>query len=416
MLDDAADNFDIGVDFSLSPELPIDSGHLPPLLDDQLVQPMAAMSLNLDAPNSNLRHDLYSKSILKSSHFAFSGSTDFTASAFVSVLSLFNALLDSGCTHHIVRDRSLFSNYISKFISIGTENCGTLAALGTGDVDFKSSFGDRSVIFTLRGCLYAPSAPINLLSVGALVERGMSALFSPGGITKVSFPDNHPTLPAFTFTATVRNRLSFLKLDFVSPGDLLNDATALSAPSFPRVTLDSMLWHRRFGHIGMDATRAALTKAYVKGVKFEGPFLRDHCVSCIIGKSPRQSYSHHGHRASKIGELLHMDLCGPYPVQGPRGERHFYNILDDKSNFGFTFGLRNKNDAFSHYKSTESFIERATGVTILAIRCGGELELTSGDMGKYLASKGIAVQKTVPYAHQQNGKSERYIRTMEEGS
>jgi hypothetical protein len=26
------------------------------------------------------------------------------------------------------------------------------------------------------------------------------------------------------------------------------------------------------------------------------------------------------------------------------------------------------------------------------------------------------VQKTVPYAHQQNGKSERYIRTLEEGS
>lgn len=51
----------------------------------------------------------------------------------------------------------------------------------------------------------------------------------------------------------------------------------------------------------------------------------------------------------------------------------------------------------------------------LKIRCGGELELTSGDMGKHLAAKGIVVQKTVPYAHEQNGKSERYIRTMEEG-
>ena len=115
--------------------------------------------------------------------------------------------------------------------------------------------------------------------------------------------------------------------------------------------------------------------------------------------SPRQSYSHHGPQASNIGELLYMDLCGPYPVQGPCGEKHFYNILDNKSNFGFTFGLRNKNDAFSHYLSMEPFIEHATGVTILAIHCGGELELTSGDMGKHLASKGIVVQKTVPYAH-----------------
>jgi hypothetical protein len=247
MLDDAADNFDIGVDSSPSTDLPIDPGHLPPTLDDQLVQPIAAMSLNLDAANTNLRHDLYSKSlqVLKSSCFAFSGSTDFTTSAFISVLSLFNALLDSGCTHHIIQDRSLFSNYTSKSIPIKTANCGTLAALGTGDVDFRSSFRDQSVIFTLRGCLYAPSASINLLSVGALVEREMSALFSPGGMTKVSFPADHPTLPAFTFTATVVNRLSFLKLDFVPPGKPMVDvsATALPALSFPRVKLDSMLWH-----------------------------------------------------------------------------------------------------------------------------------------------------------------------------
>jgi hypothetical protein len=328
MLDDAADNFDVGVDFLSPPDPPIDSGHLPPMLDDELVQPMAAMSFNLDAPNSSVRLDLYSKRDFEVSRFAFSGSTDFTTSAFVSVLSIYNVLLDSGCTHHIVRDRSLFSNYASKSISIGTANCGTLAALGTGDVDFKSVFGSQPVIFTLRGCLYAPSAPTNLLSVGALVERGMSTLFSPGGITKVSFPDDHPSLPGFALRASVVNRLSFLKLDFLPPPDPLDGVTALHAPSFPRVKIDSMLWHRRFGHIGMDATRAALTKSYVKGVAFEGPFLHDHCVPCIVGKSPRQSYSHHGHRASKIGELLHMDLCGPYPVQAPRGEKHFYNILD----------------------------------------------------------------------------------------
>ena len=50
------------------------------------------------------------------------------------------------------------------------------------------------------------------------------------------------------------------------------------------------------------------------------------------------------------------------------------------------------------------------------IHCGGELELTAGQMGDHFTSKGIVVQRTVPYAHQQNGKSERYIRTIEEGA
>ena len=60
-------------------------------------------------------------------------------------------------------------------------------------------------------------------------------------------------------------------------------------------------------------------------------------------------------------------------------------------------------------------MERSSGAIVLTVRCGGELELTAGKMGAHFASKGITVQSTVPYAHQQNGKSERYIRTLVEG-
>ena len=104
MLDDAADNFDVGVDIPSSSDHHVDPGHHLPMLDDQLVQPMAAMSLNLDALNFSIHLDLYSERDSEISRFAFSGSTNFATSAFVSVLSFYNALLDSGCTHHIVRD------------------------------------------------------------------------------------------------------------------------------------------------------------------------------------------------------------------------------------------------------------------------------------------------------------------------
>jgi hypothetical protein len=131
----------------------------------------------------------------------------------------FNVLLDSGCTRHVVRDLALFHDYAAKStgISVGTATCGSLVALGSGDVEFRYPFGDRCVTFTLRDCLYAPTAPMNLLSVGTLVERGMSCLFSPGGVTKVFFPDDHPKFPGLTFSATVANRLSFLLLDFIPP-------------------------------------------------------------------------------------------------------------------------------------------------------------------------------------------------------
>ena len=89
-------------------------------------------------------------------------------------------------------------------------NCGSLAALGTGDVKFRYSFSEKQVVFTLKGCLYAPMAPINLLSVGALVEHGFTCLFSPGGVTSLSYSDSHPRLPGLSLGASVLNRLSFL--------------------------------------------------------------------------------------------------------------------------------------------------------------------------------------------------------------
>ena len=124
----------------------------------------------------------------------------------------------------------------------------------------------------------------------------MSCLFSPGGLTKLFFPKDHPRLPDFSFSATVINRLSFLRLNFISP-EATTVPTAMPAilvpcppaSSFPQLKLDSILWHQRFGHIGMEATKAALTKDYVKGIQFDSPFIHDHCIPCLVGKSPQRS-------------------------------------------------------------------------------------------------------------------------------
>ena len=189
------------------PSLPPDPGPssdspiISPALDSELfLPPIANLSVASFVPNTDFREDLYDRSDFKLySHMAMA-TVDFETTAMVSLLTTYNALLDSGCTHHIVRDRTLFRRYTEQPVSVGTANCGSLEALGTGDVEFKHPFGDRHIIFTLKACLYAPSAPINLISVGALAERGMSCLFSPGGLTKLFFPKDHPRLPDFSFS------------------------------------------------------------------------------------------------------------------------------------------------------------------------------------------------------------------------
>jgi hypothetical protein len=387
----------------------------PSTLDDipiiQHTDPLT-MSSSVIEPNQNIERYLYPMRD-SSKSLAFASNSKVNPTAFLSLGGRFNSCLDSGCTDHIITDRKLFHTYdTSGAVSVGTANCGSLSAVASGDVVFRIPFQNRFVLFTLRHCLHAPDAPINLISVGALNEGHLTVTFVPGGNTSISYSKSDPVLPGFTFMATVVSRLSFLRLDFVLPSV---SSCAFPAFTFPKLKLSSTLWHRRFGHLGMDATKETLLKEYATGINFTGPFVHEHCVACIIGKSPQHSYSHHGHRASSIGELLHMDLCGPYPVQTPDGKRHFYVILDDHSNFGFLHLLRLKSEAFLAYCRTEAFIRRSCGKLVINVRVDGALELTKGDMAKHFDQHGIVVQRTAAYAHQQAGKIERYVRTIEEG-
>jgi hypothetical protein len=124
--------------------------------------------------------------------------------------------LDSGCTDHIITDQQLFQTYDeSGAVDIGTANCGLLSAKASGNVSFHVPYEDRFFVFTLCGCLHAPDAPLNLLSVGALNECGMTITFNTfGAPTTLSYPLTDPELPGFSMTAQVIRRLSLLKLDF----------------------------------------------------------------------------------------------------------------------------------------------------------------------------------------------------------
>ena len=186
----------------------------------------------------------------------------------------FNSLLDSGCTHYIIQDRVLFWTYdTTRATPVKTANCGFLQTLARGTVRFRVVSGGRTVTFILNDCLHAPDAPINLISVGALTEKDAVFTFRKD-VTTISFPHDHPVLPSFSFHASVLHRLSFLNCDFIRPSaspvpplcdppsPLLEVLDLSLSATFPPVSLTPELWHRRLGHLGLEATRAVLTKDY----------------------------------------------------------------------------------------------------------------------------------------------------------
>ena len=201
-------------------------------------------SSSIVALNQNLHRDVYAmQESIKLSNFV--ASTEFNHTAFLSLGGKFNTCLDLGCTDYIITNCALFQNYDTKgAVEIGTANCGSLSAKGSGNVTFCLPFKDRYVFLTLRGCLHAPDAPINLISAGALNESQLRVTFQPDGPTSISYLLTDPELPGFTFFVMVIRHISFWNLDFVPPTSITPRPHAFSTITFPKIKQSSTLWHR----------------------------------------------------------------------------------------------------------------------------------------------------------------------------
>jgi len=244
-----------------------------------------------------------------------------------SIASSFNTILDSSCTNHIICDHALFWTYREdQAVPVKMANCGILKTLARGDVKFRVPFSDQQIILTLSDCLHAPNAPLNLLSVGTMQEKQIQIHFNEEHMI-IHFPSDHPVLSRHTITAVIFHHLSFMQCDFLPFEPSLSDSSELAFPTFTKVKLTPALWHRRLGHIRIDATRAVFMKNYAKGVVWTGSFMKEFCVPCLIGKHPQQPYTNYGNRVTQICELLHMDTCGPFPVQMPHKKSLFWGFL-----------------------------------------------------------------------------------------
>ena len=309
-----------------------------------------------------------------STYYAFSSISEILPDQPIALHTLslnYNTALDSACTNHIFHDRSLFHTYnIDGAVSVKTANCGVLPTLAIGDVKVKLTVDGKNITWTLRNCLHAPTVPINLISVGALQEHHMSVIFSFQKTT-ISFPSAHPILSGLSFDAYITQRLSLLNLVFILP-----DALPVALHLFPVTPPSPDIWHRRFGHLGHEASRNVLNGNYATGItKPTAPYpTSPHCIPCLIGKSPQTPYSHNAKRALSVCDLIHVDTCGPFPTLTPKKELYLIIFLDDKSNYGVTVLLTSKNTAFLAWKRVEAAWELISGNRVKAVRLDGTKE------------------------------------------
>ncbi|GJP63621.1 hypothetical protein CLOP_g20691 [Closterium sp. NIES-67] len=76
-----------------------------------------------------------------------------------------------------------------------------------------------------------------------------------------------------------------------------------------------------------------------------------------------------------------MDLVGPFPVRGSKGERYFLTIVDDWSRLMWAYPLKQKDHAASTIRDDWlPFVERQSGHPCKSIRTDRGGEFLGGDL------------------------------------
>ena len=97
---------------------------------------LAAMSITRLISAKSIAYSSYAMSTITKS--SIPNSNVITPTYLVSSKITQNSVLDSTCTQHIIRDRSLFWSYDPAGAkSVGTANCRTLETLAAGDVKLR---------------------------------------------------------------------------------------------------------------------------------------------------------------------------------------------------------------------------------------------------------------------------------------
>jgi len=98
----------------------------------------------------------------------------FVATCFASDITSETWLIDSGCTHHMTHDKSMFVKlHKTRFSKVRIGNGDYIEVQGISDIVIDSDSGKRII----SDVLYVPEIDQNLLSVGQLLEKDYADVF-----------------------------------------------------------------------------------------------------------------------------------------------------------------------------------------------------------------------------------------------
>ncbi|GJZ87270.1 putative ribonuclease H-like domain-containing protein, partial [Tanacetum coccineum] len=304
--------------------------------------------------------------------------------------------VDSGCSRHMTGNIAYlldFKEFDGGYVAFGG---GAYGGRITGKGTLKTDSLDFEDVY------FVDELNFNLFSVSQMCDKKNYVLFTNTKCLVLS--------PNFKFPNESDILLKIPRKDNMYSFDMKNIVPKESVTCLVvKATLDeSMLWHRRLGHINFKNINKLVKDNLVRGLPIKH-FENDQTyVACLKGKQHKASCkSKVLNPITKPLFMLYMDLFGPTFVSSLMHKKYCLVVTDDYTRFTWVFFLTTKDETSEILKNFSKEIENLVDKKGKIIRSDNETEFKNKVLDDFCREKGIKREYSVARTPRQNGVAER---------
>lgn len=307
--------------------------------------------------------------------------------------------VDNGATNHVTNRKDLFQTFEPFLEShkVITAN-GSVEALGKGTIEVEANVNGKWERLLLTEVWYVPDIQKNLFSMLSAQDKNPNSIFTSTSETCKLKIDKKVKLIG------VRNRdggLFKLALKNIVPDKVLSDVNVVAKENLLQ------LYHERFGHQNKRYVKSKIQQEFGINEKLNNEL----CKGCIYGKAHRLKFGTR-ERATKPGELMHTDVCGPF-LHSQRGYRYYVLFKDDYTRYKYVYFIKKKSEVPEKTKQMIAEV-KVSGHVIQELLSDNSGEFDNEALREILNKNGIKQRLVMPYTPEQNGCCERENRTIVE--
>ncbi|KAJ0587122.1 putative RNA-directed DNA polymerase [Helianthus annuus] len=297
-----------------------------------------------------------------------------------------NWICDSGANQHMVKtDLNMFDSVdVSEFDLFVSHPNGTKAKVSKiGNIKLA-----ENVILT--DVFYVPTYSVNFLSVYKLSrDNQITVVFNQNTCTLQDSKSGR-----ILVTGKQDNGLYFINKGGNSVNFCFNSLN------------NSNLWHSRLGHPADQVLSVLKNDLGIVDVT------KQTCETCHRAKQVRSPFPLSEHKSKGVGDVIHLDVWGPYKVASKEGFKYFLTVVDDFSRTVWCYLLKSKIEVFENIESFYELLLTQFKKRVKVFRSDNGTEFVNHKMEIFCKTKGILHQTTCSYTPQQNGVVERKHRHL----